>query len=83
MTVKKKIEELACVTQVVVNLDDTKIGVDGDVGLQQIEGAIREVGYTPKEIDILKLCLFALRGSNAVQLQEYRDHLLKRKSSHC
>ncbi len=51
MTVKKKIEELSGVTQVVVNLDEKKVGVDGDVDLQQIENAIREAGYTPKEIN--------------------------------
>lgn len=51
MTVKKKIEELPGVSRVIVNLDDKKVGVDGDVDLRQVESAIREAGYTPKEID--------------------------------
>ncbi len=50
MTVKKKIEELSGVTRVVVNLDEKKVGVHGDVHLQQIESAIREAGYTPRKI---------------------------------
>ncbi|MBN2031490.1 permease [bacterium] len=50
MTVKKKIEELSGITQVVVNFDEKKVGVDGHVNLQQIEQAIREAGYTPKEV---------------------------------
>ena len=51
LTVKKKIEELTGVTQVVVNLDEKRVGVDGDVNLQQVEKAIREAGYTPKEMN--------------------------------
>ncbi len=51
MTIENKLSALAGVTHVVVNLDAKTVGVDGDVSLEMVEEAIRDVGYTPTRKD--------------------------------
>jgi len=47
MTIESKLNAIDGVTKVVVNLDEKRVGVDGDVKTEIIENAIREAGYTP------------------------------------
>jgi len=51
MTIENKLSALAGVTHVVVDLDAKTVGVDGDVSLEMVEEAIRDVGYTPTRKD--------------------------------
>jgi uncharacterized membrane protein YraQ (UPF0718 family)/copper chaperone CopZ len=48
MTIDNKLKKLPGVKQVLVNLEDKTVGVDGDLSLEEIEQAIQEVGYTPE-----------------------------------
>lgn len=49
MTIESKLKKLPGVQQVFINLEDKTVGVDGELSLEEIEGAIREVGYTPSK----------------------------------
>lgn len=48
MTIENKLKNLSGVQQILVDLDNKTVGVDGDANLEEIEQAIREVGYTPE-----------------------------------
>ena len=48
MTIENKLIELPDVSQVVVNLGNKTVSVDGDVSLEAVEKAIRDAGYTPE-----------------------------------
>lgn len=47
MTIENKLKKLPGVQQVTVNLKDKIVGVDGKLGLEEVEQAIQEAGYTP------------------------------------
>lgn len=48
MTIENRLKELPGVKRVFVNLDKKMVGVDGELNLEEIEAAIREVGYNPR-----------------------------------
>ncbi|MBL7074201.1 permease [candidate division KSB1 bacterium] len=48
MTIENGLRKLPGVDQVVVDLEHKTVGVDGEVSLEDIKKAIREVGYTPE-----------------------------------
>jgi uncharacterized membrane protein YraQ (UPF0718 family)/copper chaperone CopZ len=48
MTLESKLKDLAGVTDVVVNLEDKRVGVNGQVKPGSVEKTIREAGYTPE-----------------------------------
>ncbi|HEC32362.1 MAG TPA: hypothetical protein ENI41_07720, partial [Deltaproteobacteria bacterium] len=48
MTIENKLKQLPGVNQVAVNVEEKTVGVDGEISLEEIEEAIREVGYTPE-----------------------------------
>jgi len=47
MTIENKLKKLPGVQQVTINLKDKIVGVDGKLGLKEVEQAIQEAGYTP------------------------------------
>lgn len=47
MTIENKLRKLAGVQRVTVNLKDKIVGIDGKLGLEELEQAIQEAGYTP------------------------------------
>jgi len=51
MTIENKLKSLPEVTEVVVNLDTKKVGVEGDVSMEDITTAVRDAGYTPERRD--------------------------------
>ena len=46
MTIENKLRRLSGIKQVFVNLEEKTVGVDGDLSLEEVKEAIREVGYT-------------------------------------
>jgi len=52
MTIESKLKSLPEVSRVVVNLDTKKIGVEGDVRIEELENSIRDAGYTPQRINL-------------------------------
>ncbi len=48
MTIENKIKDLPGVSEVVVNVDKKRVGVDGQINQTTIEKAIKNAGYTPE-----------------------------------
>ena len=49
MTIEERLKRLSGVDRVVVNLDKQTVEVDGNVGSEDVQQAIRDAGYTPVE----------------------------------
>jgi len=49
LTIENGLKEVSGVRRVSVDLDNGVVGIDGDVEIEEIKRAIRDMGYTPEE----------------------------------